>query len=235
MQYFALKIGLYIIKIFTYVFFYFLDIEQQIYVNPCDPSPCGPNSICKQVSGSPSCACLEKYTGSPPNCRPECISNNECPNEKACINQNCIDPCPGSCGVGAECRVLSHAPQCICPVGYTGDGFIECRVIEISLTPCSPSPCGPNAICKEQRGAGSCICLSEYIGNPYEGCRPECVINSDCPSNLACMQNKCKNPCGNICGRNAVCNVVHHTPRCTCLQDLIGNPYQECVERILGL
>lgn len=211
------------------------DIQPALYVNPCEPSPCGPNSICKEIGNSPSCACIEQYLGSPPNCRPECIANSECPNELACINQKCKDPCPGACGSGAECRVVSHTPQCVCPQGYIGDPFIGCRVLDVQLTPCSPSPCGANAVCKEQRGAGSCVCLPEYIGNPYEGCRPECVVNSDCATNLACIQNKCKNPCINICGQNAICTVLNHAPKCDCLPGLTGNPYQNCFEKPQGM
>lgn len=94
--------------------------------NPCIPSPCGPYSACKQQNGSPSCSCLPDYIGTPPNCRPECISNSECSNDKACINQRCIDPCPGSCGSNAECRVVSHTPNCFCPSGFIGDPFTNC-------------------------------------------------------------------------------------------------------------
>lgn len=152
----------------------------------------------------------------------------------ACINSKCKDPCPGSCGTGAECRAISHTPQCICPPGYTGDAFIGCRILDVPLTPCSPSPCGPNAVCKESRSAGACICLPDHTGNPYEGCRPECVVNSDCATNLACIQNKCKNPCSNTCGLNAVCNVINHDPTCNCLPGFSGNPYQICHELLPG-
>lgn len=210
------------------------DNKPATYQNPCEPSPCGSNSECKEVAGSPSCACLQDFTGTPPNCRPECIANSECADNFACINSKCKDPCPGSCGAGAECRVISHTPQCICPPGYTGNAFISCRIMDLILSPCSPSPCGSNAICKELRGAGACVCLPDYTGNPYEGCRPECVVNSDCATNLACIQNKCQNPCSNICGLNAVCNVVDHDPKCHCLPGFNGNPYQSCYEQLEG-
>lgn len=39
----------------------------------------------------------------------------------------------------------------------------------------------------------------------YEGCRPECVLSSDCPSDKACIRNKCKDPCPGVCGLNAEC------------------------------
>lgn len=95
-------------------------------------------------------------------------------------------------------------------------------------TPCTPSPCGANAICKEQNGAGSCTCLPDYFGNPYEGCRPECILNSDCPSFLSCVQNKCKDPCPGACAPNTDCAAINHMPSCTCRTGYTGNPFSFC-------
>lgn len=201
--------------------------------NPCLPSPCGPNSQCKDINGSPSCSCLPEYIGSPPSCRPECVSNSECSNHLACINNKCKDPCPGTCGVYAECRVLSHTPNCACSPGYTGDPFTGCALIQAVvpdeiISPCNPSPCGANAQCRVHNKAGSCTCLPEYIGNPYEGCRPECTLNSDCAPNKACINNKCADPCPGTCGQNANCQVINHLPSCTCLPGYTGDPFRFC-------
>lgn len=95
-------------------------------------------------------------------------------------------------------------------------------------TPCIPSPCGANARCREQNGAGSCTCLPDYFGNPYDGCRPECSLNSDCPSNKACVRNKCVDPCPGVCGQNADCQVVNHLPTCTCRFGFTGDSYRYC-------
>lgn len=97
--------------------------------NPCLPSPCGPFSECRDLGGSPSCSCLPQYMGSPPNCRPECTINTDCSNELACINEKCVDPCPGSCGINANCRVQGHVSICTCFDGYAGDPFQSCSVI----------------------------------------------------------------------------------------------------------
>jgi len=227
-------------------------------VDPCNPSPCGHNALCRPVGDSPSCSCLPSFIGSPPNCRPECVSNTECPSNLACINQKCRDPCPGSCGADAQCRVVSHAPNCQCIPGYTGDPFTQCYVqpgkvlyellskfflmpsslhsslyvlvhtIQEHLSPCDPSPCGANAVCREQNGAGSCTCVQDYFGNPYEGCRPECVVNSDCSQSRACVRNKCQDPCPGTCGQNAECRVVSHLPQCSCLPGYSGDPFRHC-------
>lgn len=207
---------------------------QQEPVNPCVPSPCGPNSECRVSGDQPACTCLKDFIGSPPNCRPECVSNSDCSSNLACISQKCRDPCPGACGINADCRVVSHTPMCICPNNLVGDPFTECTHKQIQLyeetKPCTPNPCGSNAVCREQNGAGSCNCLPEYIGNPYEGCRPECVLNSDCPSNKACLRNKCQDPCPGTCGRNALCQVINHLPSCNCNAGLTGDPYSYCSE-----
>ena len=146
--------------------------------------------------------------------------------------------------------------MCVCKPGYTGDPFTECiieqrknnfpllvkhnyellivnsiiltAIIIENRTPCIPSPCGSNAVCKEQNGAGSCTCLSEYIGNPYEGCRPECTVNSDCISSLACIRSKCQNPCPGTCGSNTECQVINHIPMCTCVSGYTGDPFRYC-------
>lgn len=99
-------------------------------VDPCTPSPCGPYSICKVIAESPSCTCQPDFIGAPPGCRPECISNTECASNKACINQKCKDPCPGSCGYNADCKIISHALICSCPFGQTGDPLVSCNPVK---------------------------------------------------------------------------------------------------------
>ena len=59
----------------------------------------------------------------------KCISNNDCPRNKACQQLKCIDPCPGICGQNARCSVLSHIPTCTCNRGFIGDPFTACREI----------------------------------------------------------------------------------------------------------
>lgn len=59
-------------------------------------------------------------------CRPECMVSTDCSQDKTCINQKCVDPCPGTCGLNARCQIVNHNPICSCQNGYTGDPFIQC-------------------------------------------------------------------------------------------------------------
>lgn len=95
---------------------------------------------------------------------------------------------------------------------------------EAPQDPCVPYPCGSNTKCLD----GQCSCLAEYQGDPYIGCRPECVMNNDCTSHLACIRNKCKDPCPGTCGQNAICNVYNHIPICSCPAGMSGNAFTQC-------
>ena len=95
----------------------------------CFPNPCGPNSQCRELNGRPTCSCLPEYLGAPPNCRPECTIHSDCASHLACVGQKCVDPCPGSCGQNADCRVYNHNPVCSCRRGYTGDAYALCTPI----------------------------------------------------------------------------------------------------------
>lgn len=103
------------------------NVERPIVAdNPCVPTPCGPNSACRAIGNTPACSCLPNYIGRAPNCRPECTISSECSANLACVNERCVDPCPGSCGLSAQCHVINHSPSCSCLSGFTGDPFSGC-------------------------------------------------------------------------------------------------------------
>lgn len=223
--------------------------------NPCVPSPCGPNSQCRVINSHAVCSCSTGMIGAPPQCRPECVVSAECSQDRACVNQKCIDPCPGTCGANAQCKVINHNAICSCSPGYTGDPFIQCLVeksenltkiyskllftnyltflepplYEPSGNPCIPSPCGPNSQCRVVGELPACSCLPNYIGRS-PNCRPECTLNAECPSNLACINEKCQDPCVGSCGINSICTVIKHNPVCSCKNGYTGDPFSSCTE-----
>lgn len=70
----------------------------------------------------------------------------------------------------------------------------------------------------------SCSCPSGTIGDPFVLCTPReepqvvetpvCQDDSDCPSGLACLDEKCQNPCYELspCDDSAICTVVDTVP-----------------------
>ena len=203
--------------------------------DPCNPSPCGRNTRCTVNIGQAFCECLPGMLGdplSPAGCKPECVRQDDCPTNLACINAQCQDPCPGACGISSQCTVDNHNPICSCPPGYVGNPFDRC-VLDKKPTPkpdpCNPSPCGTNTLCTVLDGGAVCECMSDnYIGNPLVGCKPECILNTECPSTQACINQKCRDPCPGTCGLNADCRVAIHRAVCTCVKGFEGDPFRQC-------
>lgn len=164
-------------------------------------------------------------------CRPECVYNADCPSTLSCIKQHCRDPCIGTCGTNAHCTVVNHLPTCNCIGGFEGDPFSGCNRVPITsvtpISPCEPSPCGPNSICRNINGRPTCSCQTGFFGSP-PSCRPECVVNSECNQQLSCINHRCQDPCVGICGINAVCKVFNHNPICSCMENYVGDPFEQC-------
>ena len=99
------------------------------------------------------------------------------------------------------------------------------------IDPCNPTPCGTNAVCSERNRAAACTCLPGLQGNPYIECKPECTINQECPSNLACMNQKCRDPCPGVCGVHATCSVNNHYPICQCDPGYEGDAFVRCTRK----
>lgn len=50
--------------------------------------------------------------------------------------------------------------------------------------------------------------------------------------NLACIHERCQDPCPGSCGYNAECHVISHVPRCMCLSGFEGDPFNGCTQII---
>ena len=186
--------------------------------DPCNPSPCGPNTICEKLGQSSICKCLPGLQGEPTSnigCQPECILSSDCPSDKNCENNKCIDPCLRNvCGVGAQCKSINHSPLCSCPVPLIGNPFYECYE-KIEIDPCNPSPCNANGKCQIRNGAAFCV-------------YPECVVNADCPRDQACFSQRCRDPCVGACGLNSICQTANHRAVCSCPRGFDGDPQVQC-------
>jgi hypothetical protein len=213
-------------------------LDPEVPKNPCEPSPCGSNTYCTVYGDRASCQCKEDYNGDPYSrygCQPECITSADCPSYLSCMNNKCKDPCtPQTCATEAQCRVTNHAVRCECNPGTTGDPYRYCEVERKYDPPrekdvCNPNPCGINALCRRAGSSYVCECTNNYRGNAYGyGCTPECSTNSECPASKSCINDRCVDPCINLCGYNARCHVANNVPSCTCNDRSVGDPFIGC-------
>lgn len=94
----------------------------------CHPSPCGQNTRCEVINGTPTCSCIKGYFGNPiSGCRHECESDHDCGGQEYCKDFKCRQTCD-QCGIGANCiRTSNHRAVCECPKNYFGSPYTECR------------------------------------------------------------------------------------------------------------
>lgn len=109
------------------------------------------------------------------------------------------------------------------------------------------NPCATTALCAAQNGRATCHCPAGLIGDPFQNCfreplkeptsvqLPECRSDGECPATLACLNERCRNPCAdrNPCSAHAECRVSAHRPLCFCPEGWGGDPERQCFRRKL--
>lgn len=119
-----------LIYLFSIVFSAIIIAPDNTTAQPCTPNPCEPNSICDTYGDKFAVCnlCVGPNAINKPGCRPECVLNSDCPFNKFCLKNKCVDPCPGSCGVNAECiLVYNHEPICQCKEHFEGNPYEHCK------------------------------------------------------------------------------------------------------------
>lgn len=116
-----------LLNIVSFCIYFLAEIVNDV-TDPCNPSPCGANTVCNDGV----CSCLPEYNGDPYfECRPECTLSSDCGQNKACYRNKCVNPCnSGVCASNAICEVINHIPMCKCPIGMTGNAFVHCSPLE---------------------------------------------------------------------------------------------------------
>lgn len=169
----------------------------------------------------------------------ECTSNDNCPFDRSCVNNYCVDPCTvgDPCGRGANCEAVAHAATCRCPAGSQGDPHKACiagvchynedcddtqicdRLNRVCRPACSDGACSADAACAARDHRAICSCPPGRTGDPYgRGCDAkvpalECTADSDCASPLGCVNSRCVDLCaGDPCGPGLICRPVDTLP-----------------------
>lgn len=157
-----------------------------------------------------------------------------------------------TCGQRAECFGINHNAVCECLPGFDGNPKVICNVIGCQAdtecptdkscinnrceNPCERQPCQPNELCRAYNHQPECSCLpgtqlQNSVCVEYE---PVCRDDSDCPTQTACINSACINPCNATqpCGVNAECKVLDTTPVrtmvCVCVEGYQGNAAVQC-------
>lgn len=94
--------------------------------------------------------------------------------------------------------------------------------------------CGDKAVCYGYNHRAVCECPPGLKGNPRVSCNVVgCRIDSDCPSNRACINTKCELPCtvANPCDAVAECKVYNHVIECICPPGTVSDGRMGCIRR----
>lgn len=173
-------------------------------VDPCTiRGICGEDALCVSVMHRAQCSCPQCYVGKPrvschldPNCKPSADVN---------ITFTCskLKPCPSK----LACNFATN--QCSNPcLGYQN--------------------CRRNQKCEVRNHEPVCVCRNGFALNEKGEltCAPEhaeCTRDEQCPSNAACRESKCVNPCliskEPMCPKGKQCDVVEHQAICVCIED----------------
>lgn len=207
------------------------------------------------------CSCEQGYDGNPEvQCTHiGCRSDDECSTTHSCINRQCVPACASdTCGPQTECYGINHNPVCECLPGYSGNPKLGCNVIGCKSdsecpsekacinqkceNPCEQQPCITKEICRAYNHKAECSCPPGTISGLYGACMQldaVCRDDSDCPSQTACINSECINPCNATqpCGVNAECKVLDTVPVrtmiCVCIEGYQGNAAVQCDRSML--
>ena len=194
--------------------------------------------------------CTPKQDPIPDLAEPDCIVDADCPSGRACINEQCRNPCYelNPCDPTAVCSVVDTVPFrtmiCSCRTGWVPETDRSCVPIPIENPAgcvrddeCSTNEACVNRICMEPCNCGKgaecfienhkpiCKCPPGKIGNPLIACvDPGCQSDSECKDTETCVEGTCINPCliNDPCGSNAVCFPQNHIANCRCVQGFEG-------------
>lgn len=189
-----------------------------------------------------------------------CTSNSQCPDDRACYEKNCVNPCQldNPCAPQAECRASNHKAVCLCPSGYSGDPLKQCIVIGCTTAgDCPPdrmclngrcidqciynNTCAPEAECRGINHRTECRCPPGFRGDPTIVCvererPPVCRSDYDCEADYGCIDGLCQKPCQLLepCEEPTVCQLVSTHPlktmTCTCPAHMVVSRQGYCTD-----
>ncbi|CAH2254962.1 fibrillin-1-like isoform X1 [Pelobates cultripes] len=186
---------------------------------------CHQHAVCSNLPGSYRCECLHGFAGDGFLCedinecslsKDTCISGSVCINSLgsyvcSCLNGTLVrngscapqsDSCQPACHSKALCHYTSRDYQCVCDVGFQGNGLI-CTDIDECLT----DVCKDNTtFCVNTPGSYTCICKPGFKLN-----NTQCSDIDECQAPLR------------KCHESATCTNTVGSYYCTCKEGFLGN------------
>ncbi|XP_049457035.1 mucin-like protein [Epinephelus fuscoguttatus] len=178
---------------------------------------CHPRALCTNFIGDFFCSCQQGFKGDGFSCQDvdECsLSNTTCPAFSECINSpgahvcsclngtvafndTCVPPsplCDPACHTHGLCHQSPAGYQCVCDLGYMGDGLTCSDIDECQRENICPQN---NTECMNVPGSFSCVCKKGYTLNGTQ-----CVDVNECETGqhecsefAQCINNKGSHSC----------------------------------------
>ena len=163
----------------------------------------------------------------------ECGTSNDCPSALYCEKGECKSPCGHTsiCEGNERCVAANHQATCQCKnklvinvlgeLTCPGRGVGGCRadvecppnmacISSLCQNPCTQFSCAPGKKCQVLNHLPLCMCDTN--------CEAEasiCLKDPGCPSNMACVNFQCIDPCTKLnCPNGTPCIVVDHKAEC---------------------
>ncbi|XP_055025536.2 uncharacterized protein [Misgurnus anguillicaudatus] len=204
-------------------------------VNECGiEGSCHLHAYCYNYPGDFSCSCHQGFTGDGFTCTDlnECVlSNDTCPDISVCVNSpgayvcsclngtvaynnTCVSPslrCDPACHSHGLCHASPAGYQCVCDVGFNGDGYTCSDIDECEENVCPKK----ETQCVNNQGSFACNCRAGYALNGTE-----CTDLDECLSG------------DNDCSTFAQCVNTVGSFQCICLNGFTGDG-KNCSESVL--
>ncbi|CAL8081104.1 unnamed protein product [Orchesella dallaii] len=147
-------------------------------------------------------------------------------------NDNDHHLCKSMCGINSVCRLVLERPVCGCPEGHTGDPSVRCDATihkESRRVGKGQGFCERHVDCTESEICAKSKCVDPCKEQDQISTTASVITGDFSGGSGSSSSARGGKYTGSMCGTNAQCLVVGHTPLCKCNGGYFGNPYVACV------
>jgi len=219
-----------------------ISAETSSTFDPCNPSPCGPNTLCgltqDLVSLTISCECLPGHTTSElgKGCQPDFgIEGKNIDSDSTTLSKALTTTTSPSASYASTS--LASITSTAYPASWIPSSWSASTVASLGniVRESSSNPNLAMDFQEDQNQAPVSNTNIDYVFVDTADLFPEeCLVHEDCAENEFCSpppDNRCLNACSiQVCGSLAVCSASLHRPVCSCPHGFHGDPYDRCTK-----